>query len=228
MTNRLLKVGLITTLPLCLMADGEYAKFHAGPMLGLGWSPSKSYKGYAGELTDGSGNTAVADGAGQFAPQMGLAMTYTFHPSQFRLGLDLDLLRTISKDSGTMSGIIQDPDGNQVGTIDEVGSVVQSIGRATLKCIWSFRANTHPSWYFWAGPSIAVVQTKGSVVIGGVSTKLDSNKTTLHGAGLGWGRRSISESSMGIFEINIQWLKKTDAGVNAGGVTLELRGGIQF
>ncbi len=227
MAHRLIKTGLILSLPLSLMADGEYAHFHGGPMIGLSWSPAKEFRGYAGQVNDGSKNVVTADGAGQLAPQLGFGLTYSFQPSSIRLGLDMDIVRVIGKEAGKSTGKLQTATGTDLGSLDSV-SVQQTVVRATGKFIYSFRSNTHPGWYFWLGPTVAKAQTKATAAFGGGDLDLPSTSTTFHGAGLGWGRRAFSERNMGIFEVNLQWLKNSKEGVAAGGLTLEIRGGVHF
>lgn len=205
-------------------AEGEYAHLHVGPYLGIAVSPSKDFQTFANTIP--GGDVVKTDGGGLLGVQLGIGGTWSFHPSSFRLGLDLDITKTLSKEADDPKGSLVAPD----GTVTPLAvSVSQTAVRATLKCIFAFRPNTYPSWYWWIGPTFTQAQTKlESTDLAAVSSSYLNIKTYLHGGGMGLGRRTIGESRMGVFEINAFYLKPSSVGLNAGGLTIEMRGGIQF
>jgi hypothetical protein len=225
------KRSLFTTALLALgatalMAGGEYERFHIGPQIGVAVSMSKEYRGYLNPLPDGSGNLIAINGNGMLSPTLGLGMTYSFHPSSFRLGLDVEFLRPIDKDNS--EGIVTDKKKVEIPGIIVNTKVAQNVYRATLKSIFSFHPNTYAGWYFWLGPSIAKVDTSVQVVVDELLMDLPAKKVMLHGGGLGLGRRSLRDTRMGIFEINLHYLKDSSDGIQAGGLTFEIKGGIHF
>ncbi len=208
-----------------VLAGGEYDRFHFGPILGLGWSGNKEFKQFAVELP--GGETLKADGAGVLALQGGISTTFSFHPSSIRLGLDAEFIRTIGKEGGDPSYAVYDPSGNEIGGGSDV-SVKQSGVRGTLKVIFSFRPNTYAGAYIWLGPTVSRMQTEILLPASGLPADLAKIKTTIPGAGIGLGKRTLSEKRQGIFEVDLFWQKKADAGVMSGGLTLEIKGGILF
>lgn len=214
---------VLASIP-AIAAPGEYAHWHFGGFLGLGCSPSKEYRQFG--VTMPNGETVIADGAGLLAPMVGLGATFSFHPSRFRLGLDLDVIRTIGKSGGSPSYSAYDANGTRIGGGSEGVSIKQTGVRGTIKMIISGRPNTYQGSYFWLGPSWTRSQTE----LIGTSLKSDyaARKDTLAGGGAGIGYRKLGETSMGIYEFNLHYQKKSDAGIKAGGLTIEIRFGSMF
>jgi hypothetical protein len=226
MAKRIIATFVVALGTTALMAGGEYDRFHIGPQVGLAVSMSKEYRGYMNPLPDGSGNLVAINGNGLLAPTVGLGMTWSFHPTSYRIGLDLDFLRPIDKDNS--EGLVTDSKKVEIPGIAVSTKVAQNIYRATFKNIFSFHPNTYTSWYFWIGPNVAKVDTSVQVVVDELLVDLPAKKVWLKGAGMGIGRRNLRETRMGIFEINLQYLKDSSEGIQAGGLTLEVKGGIHF
>ena len=227
-TSVLVFAALVLAAP-GLKAGGEYDTFHLGPTLGAAVSLSKEYRGYMAPCPKGSpneGNLVAINGRGMLAPVLGLEMTWSVIPGRFRLGLDAEFLRPIDKDSSEGLLVNQqkvEQPGHLVTT-----KVAQNVFRATLKAIFPFATNTQTGWYFWVGPALANVDTSVQVTVDGALQDLPKSTLTLRGGGVGIGRRKIRETRMGIFEINLNYLKDSSSGIQAGGVTLEIKTGIVF
>ena len=209
-----------------LMAGGEYDVFHIGPTLGAAVSLSKEYRGYMAPMNDGSGNLVAINGRGMLAPALGLEMTWSVIPGRFRLGLDMEFIRPIDKDNS--EGLLVTAKKIEIPGVSVKTKVAQNVFRGTLKAIIPFQPNTQTGWYFWLGPSFASVNTSAQVTVDGVLQDFPAKTVTLRGGGLGLGRRKIRETRMGIFEINLHYLKDSPDGIQAGGVTFEVKTGISF
>lgn len=209
-----------------LMAGGEYDSFHIGPIIGASASISKEYRGYMAPLPDKSGDLVAINGKGLLAPSIGVGMAWSVIPGRFRLGLDVEFMRPLDKDNS--EGILTTPLKVEIPGHVLQTKVAQNVYRVTLKAIIPFQTNTKSGWYVWVGPSIAKVDTTVQVSLDGLLEDLPAKHSNLRGGGVGIGRRKIFEGSLGIFETNLHYLKDTPDGIQAGGVTFEIKGGFTF
>lgn len=220
----LMTIALTLAAVIPVEADGEYARFHVGPYVALGWSPSQEYRDLKGTLP-GTQDKLLVEGNAAFALNGGLGGTYSLHPSQVRIGLDLDFIRTMGKGGGIPTARIEQADGTVIA--GSRVAVTQTALRGTFKLIYSFRPNTYPAWYTFVGSTVSRITTNVEVSdLGTMSETLCHRKTHLNGWVLGVGHRSLGENASGIFEIGLYYQSQQD--VQAGGLTFEIKGGIQF
>lgn len=183
-----------------LMAGGEYDAFHAGPRLGLTWSPDKSYGGLGSAAP---GTTTVAEGQMQIGLTGGLSFDYAVVPGTLDIGLIGDFIRTIHKEA---------PKG--------APGVKQNITREELRFTYNGRGNVNEGMGFWLSPTLSQIHTSL-----GSAGDLSEHRA---GGALGIVSHHFHETYLSSWEVGAYYLPKLKSGTEAGSLTIELRVGYQF